>query len=216
MGIGRPSDDADGAARHPSDITRFADAPPPAGESPWVDGVEPYEGDVEIVAYDPTWPDRYRDLADRIRGALGDRVLALEHVGSTSVSDLPAKPIIDVDLTVADGTDESAYVPALERAGFRLRVRESWWYGHRMLHADTPSCNLHVWSPGVAETARHVLFRDWLRDHPEDRDLYRDAKLAAASASNAVGETVMRYNARKQAVIREIYDRAFRAAGLVD
>ena len=60
--------------------------------------------------------------------ALGDRVLALEHVGSTSVPDLPAKPIIDIDLTVTDSSDEAAYVPALEQVGFVLQVREPGWH----------------------------------------------------------------------------------------
>ena len=62
---------------------------------------------------------------------------------------------------------------------------------------------------------RHRIFRDWLREHPDDLALYRDAKLGAASAANAAGEHVMDYNARKEPVIRAIYDRAFRSAGLL-
>ncbi|WP_461474267.1 GrpB family protein [Microbacterium sp. HJ5] len=81
--------------------------------------------------------------------------------------------------------------------------------------AVDPRANLHVFSPDAAEPARHLIFRDWLRAHPDDRDRYRDAKLAAAAEANAAGEHVMEYNARKQAVIREIYGRAFVAAGLL-
>ena len=118
---------------------------------------------------------------------------------------LDAKPIIDIDLVVADSADEASYVPALEAAGFVLRVREPWWYEHRCFVFEDPRCNLHVFSSDCAESARHRLFRDWLRTNPADRERYRDAKLAAAAEANARGEHVMEYNARKQDVIREIY-----------
>ena len=142
-------------------------------------------------------------------------MLALEHVGSTSVPGLAAKPVIDVDLTVADPADEPAWLPALEAAGFTLVVREPWWHEHRALTGEDPRCNVHVFGPDSPETIRHRLFRNWLIEHPEDLRLYRDAKLSAASAANAAGEHVMDYNARKEPVIRAIYDRAFRAAGLL-
>jgi len=197
-----------------ADIVRFSDAPAPPGTSPWVGDAEP-QADIAIVPPDPAWPAQFEELAGRVRAALGDAALSIEHVGSTSVPGLPAKPIIDIDLTVADGTDEDAYVPALTAAGFTLRVREPWWYEHRLLAAVDPRCNLHVWSPETPEPVRHVIFRDWLRAHEDERALYRDAKRAAAAESNARGEHVMQYNARKQALIREIYGRAFRAAGLI-
>src|SRR6202030_1372724 len=93
---------------------------------------------------DPAWPQRYEVLAARIRGALGWRVLQLEHVGSTSVPGLPAKPVIDIELTVAAPGREPDHRPALEAAGFRLVIREPWWYGHRVLTAEQPRSNLHV------------------------------------------------------------------------
>ena len=123
--------------------------------------------------------------------------------------------MIDIDLTVADSADEAAWLPALEGVGFELVIREPWWHQHRCLTFEDPRCNLHVFSPDCPETIRHVLFRDWLRAHPDDLEAYRDAKLGAAQAANAAGEHVMDYNARKQPVIRAIYDRAFRAAGLL-
>jgi GrpB-like predicted nucleotidyltransferase (UPF0157 family) len=89
-------------------------------------------------------------------------VLVVEHVGSTAVVGLPAKPVIDIDLTVADSVDEAAYVPALEGVGFRLVIREPWWHEHRCLVHDDPRCNLHVFSPGAPEPVRHRIFRDWL------------------------------------------------------
>lgn len=180
---------------------------------PWVGDYRP-ERDIRVVDYDPEWPERYRGLKARIRDAVGAAAIGIDHVGSTSVPGLPAKPVIDIDLIVADSADEAAYVPALRRAGFVLRIREPWWYEHRVLVAQEPRANLHVFSPGAAEPARHRIFRDWLRAHPDDRDLYRDAKIAAADEANAAGEHVMEYNARKQQVIREIYGRAFVALGL--
>lgn len=195
------------------DIVSFDDAPPPDGESPWVGGHAAAAG-VEVVAPDPAWPQRYERLAKLVRDALGDRVLALEHVGSTAVPGLPAKPIVDIDLTVADSGDEDAYVPDLQRCGFVLVVREWWWYGHRMLRLAEPACHLHVFAPECPEVERHRIFRDWLRSHPEDRALYARAKTVAAAETNAAGGHTMDYNARKQAVLREIYARAFRELGL--
>lgn len=198
----------------PEQITRFEAEEPPAGESPWVDGKGP-RTDVTVVEPDPAWPAAYERLAERIREALGTRVLSLEHVGSTSVPGLAAKPVIDIDLIVADAGDEAAYVPALEAVGFDLRVREPWNHEHRAFRHPDPDCNLHVYGPDAPEPVRHRLFRDWLRDNPDDRLLYARTKQAAAEAATAAGEHVMQYNARKEQVVREIYGRAFRAAGLL-
>ncbi len=164
---------------------------------------------------DDHWPDDFVVLMQLIRSALGPRALAVEHIGSTSVPDLPAEPIIDIDLTVADPADEANWLAPLERAGFELIIREPWWHEHRALTFDDPRCNVHVFGPSSPETIRHRILRDWLRQHPEDVALYGDAKLSAAETSNAAGEHVMDYNARKEPVIRAIYDRAFRSAGLL-
>jgi GrpB-like predicted nucleotidyltransferase (UPF0157 family) len=85
------------------EITRHDDVDP--DEDVWVGG-QPEPAPIAVVDADPSWPAQFEVLADRIRKALGDRVLALEHVGSTSVPELPAKPIIDIDLTVIDSSDE--------------------------------------------------------------------------------------------------------------
>lgn len=186
----------------------------PEGLSAWVPGKKPRTG-IEVVAPDQRWPEDFALLAARIRSALGAAALDVEHVGSTSVPGLAAKPVIDIDLTVADSADEAAWLPKLEAAGFELVIREPWWHEHRCLVAETPRANLHVFSPDCAETIRHRLFRDWLREHPDDVALYRDAKLAAARDANAAGEHVQQYNERKERVILAIYERAFRAAGLL-
>lgn len=121
-------------------ILTFLDTPPPEGLSPLVNGAEP---DVRLVLheYDEAWPEIYALLAQRVRDSLGFRVLALEHVGSTAVPGLVAKPVIDLDLIVADPDREDDYVPALQAAGFALRLREPWWYRHRMLRSEEPLVN---------------------------------------------------------------------------
>jgi GrpB-like predicted nucleotidyltransferase (UPF0157 family) len=198
-----------------AEIVSFADSAPPPGADRWVPGTAPAVG-VEVTDPDPAWPRQYDDLAGRIREALGWRVLQLEHVGSTSVPELAAKPVIDIDLTVADPQRERDYLPALETIGFRLVIREPWRYGHRALVADQLRCNLHVYGFGNPELVRHRIFRDWLRGNPEERERYAAAKRQAASAANVAGEHIMQYNGRKQQVIREIYHRAFAAAGLLE
>ncbi|MGW6131165.1 GrpB family protein [Cellulomonas sp. NPDC055163] len=171
---------------------------------------------ITVTDHDPAWADAAAVLADRVRRALADGVLALEHVGSTSVPGLAAKPIIDLDLTVTDSTDEAAYVPALEAEGFTLVLRERAWHEHRVLVHAGPRANLHVWSPDSPEAVRHRLLRDWLREHPEDRAAYAAAKHAAADRLRADGGgSGMDYNELKAPVVREILDRVFRAHGLL-
>jgi GrpB-like predicted nucleotidyltransferase (UPF0157 family) len=193
----------------------FADSALPPGADRWVPGAAPAVG-IEVTDPDPGWPGQYDELAGRIRSALGWRVLQLEHVGSTAVPGLAGKPVIDIDLTVADPGREREYMPALEMIGFRLVIREPWRYGHRALVADQPRCNLHVYGFDSPEPVRHRIFRDWLRGNPGEQERYAAAKCQAASAANAAREHVMQYNARKQQVIRQIYRRAFAAAGLLE
>lgn len=211
---GRPVPARVGRVPSREDIVTFHDPPPPEGASPWVAGAGPAK-DIRIVEPDPSWPEWYDVLAGRIRDAIGWRALVVQHVGSTSVPDLPAKPVIDIDLVVADPDDEAAYVPALEAAGFVLRVREPWWFGHRAMRAEEPHCNLHIFGFDSPEVVKHRLFRDWLRGNAEDRRLYARTKRDAAAAANASGEDMMQYNARKEQVVHEIYERAFTAMGLL-
>ena len=126
----------------------------------------PLNGPVLIVDYDAQWPELFAREAERIRAVLGDRVVRLEHTGSTSVPGLAAKPIIDVLLVVTDSADEAEYLPPLEAAGYSLRIREIDWYEHRMLKGPDTDVNLHVFSSGCVEIDRLLMFRDWLRTHP--------------------------------------------------
>lgn len=189
------------------EIIRHHDPDP--SENPWVDGPPPPET-ITIVPYNPQWPSRFRASADEICSALGDVVLDIEHVGSTSVEGLAAKDVIDIVLTVPDPRQESVYVPLLEHLGYSLTAREPSFHEHRCFRLATPRVNLHVFAPNSPETTRMRMFRDWLRTHPADRALYEDAKRAAIPG----GGNVMAYNARKQQVVREIYDRLFVSAGM--
>jgi hypothetical protein len=96
--------------------------------------------------------------AARIRAALGGRAVQVEHVGSTSVPGLAAKPIVDILLAVPDSADEQAYVPALEAAGYVLRAREPDWFEHRLFKGPDADINLHVFTAGAAEIDRMLLF----------------------------------------------------------
>jgi len=144
----------------------------------------------------------------RIRGALGDRVFRIEHVGSTSVPRLAAKPIIDVVLVVADTADEAAYLPDLEAAGYILRIREPDWYEHRMFKGPLTNVNLHCFSDGCPEIERMLVFRDWLRANEVDRDLYERTKRDLAAKT---WKYVQNYADAKTAIVEEILARATRA-----
>jgi GrpB-like predicted nucleotidyltransferase (UPF0157 family) len=143
-----------------------------------VDIIKPLTGPIILVDSDPAWPGLFAREEARIRSILGERVVRLEHTGSTSVPGLAAKPVIDITMTVADVTDEPAYVPDLEGAGYRLVIREHEpeWYDHRVFKGPDTNVNLHVFSKGCRELDRMVGFRDWLRTHDEDRHLYETTK----------------------------------------
>jgi GrpB-like predicted nucleotidyltransferase (UPF0157 family) len=166
---------------------------------------QPLSARIQISDYDPQWPEVFAREADRIRTALGDRVLRIEHTGSTSVPGLAAKPIIDVLLVVANSGSEDTYMPALEAAGYFLRIRESNWYEHRMFNRQSVEVNLHVFSSGCPEIDRMLIFRDWLRNNASDRDLYARTKLALAQNE---WKYVQNYADAKSAIIAEIMERA--------
>ncbi len=110
----------------------------------------PHAAPITLQDSDPEWPRLFEREEARIRAALGDRVLGLEHTGSTSVPGLAAKPIIDMTLVVEDSADEAAYIPALETAGYVLRIREPEWYEHRLFKGPDTNVNLHTFSRAVA------------------------------------------------------------------
>jgi GrpB-like predicted nucleotidyltransferase (UPF0157 family) len=163
------------------------------------------DGPIELVDSDPAWPALFAREASRIRVLLGERVLLLEHAGSTSVPGLAAKPIIDIVLGVADSADEAAYVPAMEAGGYVLRIREPDWHEHRVFKGPDTDMNLHVFSAGSTEIARMLAFRDWLRSHDEDRLLYERTKRELAAREWMY---VQHYADAKTEVVAAIMERA--------
>lgn len=181
--------------------------------------------ELAIEEPNPKWLEYFQEFKSRITSAFGEDsqdandkviILAINHVGSTSVPQLPAKAVIDIDLVLSSiaHTYEPYYVPRVEAAGFQYLLREPAWHGHRFFVASEPiSCNLHVWGPQCPEVERHRIFRDWLREHEDDRELYAQIKRESAAISREKGEMVMEYNVRKQGVVRQILARAFKELG---
>lgn len=160
---------------------------------------------ITLADYDPAWPERFAREAERIRGALGERALVVEHAGSTSVPGMAAKPTVDIVLGVPDPTAEDDYVPALEAIGYGLHLREPDWHEHRLLKPAAAGVNLHVFAAGASEIARMLRFRDRLRSSPEDFELYLATKRDLAG--RAWGR-VQDYADAKDAVVAEILARA--------
>jgi len=171
---------------------------------------EVLSGPVELVEYDQAWPSVFEHEATKIAAALDERALQLEHVGSTSVPGLVAKPRIDIVLAVADSADEPSYVPALESASYMLRIREPKWFEHRLLRGSEPAVNLHVFSVGCPEIERLVAFRDRLRTNEADRNLYARHKQGLARRD---WKYVQNYADAKTAIVEEILTRARPALG---
>jgi GrpB-like predicted nucleotidyltransferase (UPF0157 family) len=175
-----------------------------------VGGMRPHNAPIRLIQYSAEWPALFIREAERVRAALGDRVLMLEHVGSTSVPGLAAKPIIDMILAVADSADEPAYVPAMESAGYVLHIREPDWHQHRLFKGPDSNINLHVYSFGCPEMDKMLMFRDWLRSNDADRQLYERTKRELAKET---WKYVQNYADAKTSVVEEIVARA-RAARL--
>jgi GrpB-like predicted nucleotidyltransferase (UPF0157 family) len=167
----------------------------------WVTEPPRLVGRIQVVDYDPEWPRLFEREADRIRAVLGKRAVQLEHVGSTSVPGLAAKPIIDIMLVVPDSGDEQAYVPDLEAAGYVLVIREAERQQHRVFKGPDTNVNLHVYSPGSPEIERYLIFRDRLRSDPADRERYQRVKRELARRD---WRYVQQYADAKSEVVEEI------------
>lgn len=133
-----------------------------------------------ISEYDPNWPKQFAGLAERARDALGAIVLAVEHVGSTAVPGLAAKPIIDLDAVVRPGHLPDA-ISRLRELGY-FHEGNLGITGREALRgpAELPSHHLYVLEEGAAELARHIAFRDALRASADLRDHYASLKRSLA------------------------------------
>jgi len=167
----------------------------------WVHSAPIHNAPITLADYDPEWPRMFERDAARIRSVLGGKVLRLEHVGSTSVPGLPAKPIIDMLLVLADTADESGYVPALENAGYQLVIREPEWHEHRVFKGPDTNVNLHVFPDGSTEIDRMLRFRDRLRSDDAARDLYANTKRELAART---WKYVQNYADAKSEVVEQI------------
>jgi len=157
---------------------------------------------ISLSEYDPSWPARFEAERQRIEAALGRVALGVEHIGSTAVPGLAAKPIVDVLLIVADVDDEPSFLGPLEAVGYELRVREP---GHRMLRDHDRTVNLHVRGDADPEILLHLRFRDHLRRSPADRRRYEQRKRALAARE---WPDVNHYADAKGPVIESILARA--------
>jgi GrpB-like predicted nucleotidyltransferase (UPF0157 family) len=168
---------------------------------------QPLNSTIYLAPYNPAWPSLFTRLAKNIYEVLGDAILLLEHVGSTSIPGLSAKPIIDMVLGVEEASDESSYVEPLEEKGYTLRIREPNWYEHRLLKTPDVPGNLHVFSEGCEQIEQMLLFRDWLRNHPDDRLLYEETKRKLAART---WKYTQNYADAKTEVVEAILARARR------
>jgi GrpB-like predicted nucleotidyltransferase (UPF0157 family) len=164
-----------------------------------------HDGPIHLAEYDEEWPELFAREAERIQAVLGSAAVRVEHVGSTSVPGLAAKPIIDIAVTVPDSSDEPVYIPAMEAAGYVLRIREPDWFEHRLFKGPDTQVNVHVFSAGCPEVDRMVAFRDHLRADRPDRELYERTKRGLAARR---WKYVQHYANAKSEVVAEIMARA--------
>ena len=160
---------------------------------------------IYLVEYDPSWPKIFIEHERRIRNALESKVSAVEHVGSTSVPGLAAKPIIDIIVVVADSSKEDTYLPQLVWAGYLLRVREKDWHQHRMFRTPELDVHIHIFSEGCPEILRQISFRNRLRNVAVDRLLYESVKRELVTRD---WEDMNAYAREKSSVVEEITARA--------
>jgi GrpB-like predicted nucleotidyltransferase (UPF0157 family) len=170
-----------------------------------VGGAEAVE--VALHDHDDRWASTYLDHERRIRAALPSADVDVQHIGSTSVPGLAAKPIIDIVVTVPDITAEEDYLDALLAAGYELRVREP---GHRLVRTPARDVHVHVYEQGDPAVDDYLLLRDRLRSDAEDRALYERTKRALLSTR---WDDMNDYADAKTDVIQAIKARARAARG---
>lgn len=166
---------------------------------------------IVVVPYRPDWPETFRLHRERIAAALGARALGIvDHIGSTAVPGLAAKPIVDMLLVVADSADEDAWLPAMEGAGYVLRVREPEFEEHRMFRTPELDVHVHVLSDGSPEIERYLRFRDALRAAPHLRARYQTLKLTLAAQD---WSDMTAYAQAKSDLVEAIVDWSMRTDG---
>lgn len=171
-----------------------------------IGGPEPVT--VTLHPADSAWAAVFADHRRRILEALpgsGTDAPVVEHIGSTAVPGLAAKPIVDIVVVVADITAEATYLDQLLAAGYELRVREP---GHRLVRTPARDVHVHVYERGAAAVDEYLLLRDHLRVDADDRALYERTKLELLDRS---WDDMNAYAEAKTAVITAIKERARRS-----
>ncbi|MGW4488459.1 dephospho-CoA kinase [Amycolatopsis sp. NPDC004368] len=195
----------------------------------WADRLVPFEANLRlrkprppmspvIAPADPTWPQQAERRLARLRMVAGDRLVRADHIGSTAVAGLPAKDVLDLQLTVPTLADADALAEPLADAGFP-RLEGDWWdepqdgsaapWPKRLHVGADPKrpVNLHVRTPETPTWRLALLFRDWLRANPAERDAYATVKEELAREHSADG-TVADYADAKQGWVDAAFARA--------
>ena len=163
---------------------------------------------VEVVAYDPEWPRRFTRLAADLRGALGDAALRIDHIGSTAVPGLDAKPIIDVQISVAELEPMHGYRVPLERLGYRWREDNPDLTKRYFREGEGAArTHIHVRRAGSLPEQLALVFRDYLRTHPHDAHAYAVLKRSLAVAHK---DDRVAYTDAKDPFVWEVMKRASR------
>lgn len=157
--------------------------------------------EIKIVEYDDRWPLKFAQHVKIIEEAVGDVAIGIEHIGSTAVPGLAAKPIIDILLIVKDSSDEGKYLDQMLSAGYQLRVREPDFHEHRMFRTQNRDVHVHVFSEGSSEIDRYLIFRNRLRAIPSERRDYESVKRKLAAGE---WEDMNEYATAKTEIVERI------------
>ena len=169
-----------------------------------------------LSPYDPSWPAEFEVEAKRLADALGSLARRIDHVGSTAVPGLVAKPVIDIQISVARVQPMEVYLPRFVEVGyshlsFHQPLDEVYPFFHRPATWPTTH-HVHVCEEGSDEELRHLAFRDWLRAHPRDRRAYAGLKQRLAEkVDEADPVTLYRYTENKTDFVKSVEERALRA-----
>ncbi len=170
---------------------------------------------IRIVPYDTAWPAQFAAEAQRLRDGLGPLALRIDHVGSTSVPGLAAKPVIDIQVSVRDLAPLSQFEPSLAALGYTHLALGDFdrVYPFFQRPATWPSTHhVHLCQIDSLEESRHLAFRDWLRVHPEACRTYEALKRKlAATHDGATLASRERYSLAKTGFIESILHQALGA-----
>ncbi len=170
---------------------------------------------MKLARYNPNWPDALAKERDVLITALGDDALRIEHVGSTSVPGLQAKSVIDIQISVA-AIDIARYAQLLRPAGYKHLatdpdLNEIYPFFHKPSRWPTTH-HIHICEAGGEQESLHLAFRNWLRSHPKDRDIYGAMKdELAKDVDDGDLSTIFEYTERKGEWIQMITAKAIEA-----